>query len=246
MIKVATFRYPLLATFLALLLCGPAIAADRAFSQKDWSPALLALKDAETSLLPNNWVPSLPDFPAYGSEEERNELAILTYLKNLRTEKTREVINAENLMKSAVDPFVAAHVFDPATKPATFALLDSVFKDSRIITMRAKYKFNRLRPSQVEPGLDIMFSYPPHASYPSGHATETMTLALLLADLDPEHKQQYMDVSTSCARNREIAGIHYPSDSNTGFILARQIVEEMKKSDKFKKLYGAAEQEYKG
>jgi membrane-associated phospholipid phosphatase len=74
---------------------------------------------------------------------------------------------------------------------------------------------------------------PGHASYPSGHATQSQLIAecvklalpapatnpltaALSADLDA--------LATRIARNREIAGLHYPSDSDAGRSLAAGIV----------------------
>src|SRR5262249_57034663 len=72
---------------------------------------------------------------------------------------------------------------------------------------------------------------PGHASYPSGHSTQAHLIAqcvqlalpaagpltaALSADLDA--------LAVRIARNREIAGLHYPSDSAAGLVLATGIV----------------------
>jgi len=90
---------------------------------------------------------------------------------------------------------------------------------------------NRPRPSHVCPALLPPIQVPGHASYPSGHATQAHLIAKcvqlvlpaaaamtapLTADLDA--------LAARIARNREIAGLHYPSDSAAGLVLATGIV----------------------
>jgi membrane-associated phospholipid phosphatase len=97
--------------------------------------------------------------------------------------------------------------------------------------MHFKQQANRPRPSHVCPALLPPIQVPGHASHPSGHATQahliaacvklalpaagTLTAALS-ADLDA--------LAARIARNREIAGLHYPSDSAAGLALATGIV----------------------
>jgi membrane-associated phospholipid phosphatase len=72
---------------------------------------------------------------------------------------------------------------------------------------------------------------PGHASYPSGHATQAHLIAkcvqLVLPAADAMTAPLTADLdalAARIARNREIAGLHYPTDSAAGLVLATGIV----------------------
>ncbi len=96
-----------------------------------------------------------------------------------------------------------------------------------------KVKFNRGRPwNCLGPALDAMFQrpdalYPGHPSYPSGHATLAYTFAYFLARLYPNATLALMTEAAGAAFNREVAGVHFASDSEAGRLLAKQMVEAM-------------------
>jgi hypothetical protein len=85
----------------------------------------------------------------------------------------------------------------------------------------------RPRPPQLLPALTPPIPMPGHPSYPSGHATQAMLMANLVdqvfadPDLQPNPRFRSMSLllramAERIARNREIAGLHYPSDSVAG------------------------------
>jgi hypothetical protein len=75
--------------------------------------------------------------------------------------------------------------FTAANLPKTTAFFENVQKDAESITDNAKDFYKRPRPYVVDRSLangKLEKSF----SYPSGHSTESMVLALVLADLFPE------------------------------------------------------------
>jgi hypothetical protein len=95
--------------------------------------------------------------------------------------------------------------------------------------MYFKGKNDRPRPSQICPALLPPIQVPGHSSFPSGHATQAHLIAecaklvlsspvkaALSADLDA--------LAGRIARNREIAGLHYKTDSEAGLSLANSIL----------------------
>ena len=104
--------------------------------------------------------------------------------------------------------------------------------------MHYKRKNHRPRPSQLSPALMPPIAVPGHASFPSGHATEGYLLAGLLARVLPPAVTTALPVTAGSgnpnpasllerlaeriARNREVLGLHYPSDTLTGQFLAQQ------------------------
>jgi membrane-associated phospholipid phosphatase len=104
-----------------------------------------------------------------------------------------------------------------------------------LITMHYKYRFNRPRPTQVVPGFMSPILHGGHASYPSGHSTQAHVFAALLTKVIPHCldnptptggstiAQSLAVLAGRIARNREIAGLHYPSDTAAGVKLAGAI-----------------------
>jgi len=91
----------------------------------------------------------------------------------------------------------------------------------------------RPRPSQLSPSLMPPIDVPGHAAYPSGHATESYLLAGMLAQVMPAAASTPTNpadpdstplrrLAERVARNREVLGLHYPTDSKAGKYLGDQ------------------------
>ena len=91
----------------------------------------------------------------------------------------------------------------------------------RSIILQLKYHYNRPRPGQVADATGIDFesetlksaSTP---SYPSGHATQGRFISKVLTDMYPENEQQLMKIGEDIAYSRNVAKVHYPSDTKFG------------------------------
>jgi acid phosphatase (class A) len=64
-------------------------------------------------------------------------------------------------------------------------------------------------------------------SYPSGHSTESMVLALVLADLLPDKHDAIIAEARSIGWHRVEIARHYPTDIYAGRVLAQAIVKQM-------------------
>ena len=127
-----------------------------------------------------------------------------------------------------------------------------------LAAMHFKQKYNRPRPSQYRPALLPPIPIPGHASYPSGHATQAHLMALLLGEalsaLGSPHQAALQTtlgaLARRIARNREIAGLHFPSDSAGGQQLAASIFAAMQKQAQaqaggaFQEAFAAAKAEW--
>ena len=98
----------------------------------------------------------------------------------------------------------------------------SLFELSKIITQKhiifiimfLKYLFNRARPKQIIPELDVLESKTADTpAFPSGHAFQAYYLANHLSQLYPDKKDLFNDIAEKCAMARVYAGLHYPSDN---------------------------------
>jgi hypothetical protein len=125
----------------------------------------------------------------------------------------------------------------PQTKALHRLLLDNILGP----IFQFKEQFNRGRPYHCcAENLDPMFAdkadplHPGHPAYPSGHSTQAHALAYLLASWFPQREDEFLQAAGKVAKNREIAGLHYPSDSLAGKKLARQLVVLLLQNTGFK------------
>ena len=86
---------------------------------------------------------------------------------------------------------------------------------------KAKPAYRRARPSQLCPSLMPLIEVPGHASFPSGHAVEAYMLAGMLTKVMPNGAAGPLNrIAERVARNREVLGLHYPSDTRAGVFIA--------------------------
>jgi len=107
----------------------------------------------------------------------------------------------------------------------------------------------RVRPSQLRPALMPPVDIPGHPSFPSGHATQAMLMALCIEKALPAtEKEQWQPflqtLAGRVARNREIAGLHYSSDSEAGFELANKVIAKLSTCGSFNALIDNAGREW--
>jgi membrane-associated phospholipid phosphatase len=131
----------------------------------------------------------------------------------------------------------------PTTHPATSRMLIVADALTALITMHYKAHFNRARPAQLAPALMPPIEHAGHASFPSGHATQAHIFAALLTEVMPKRLgvaaptaadpnrttigKSLVFLADRIARNREIAGLHDPSDTRAGVTLAGAITSKI-------------------
>ena len=120
----------------------------------------------------------------------------------------------------------------PGSHPKTFRVLNIASLIASFAALYFKDKYEVPRPSQICPALLPPITVPGHASWPSGHATQAHFMAncmlkvfaatgtgMTTADQNVLNTDLAV-LAASIARNREIAGLHYPGDSDGGARLA--------------------------
>ena len=118
--------------------------------------------------------------------------------------------------------------------PKTAAFFAKVQSDAETVTDLGKDYFHRPRPYVTDTNLangKLEKSF----SYPSGHSTESMVLALVLADLIPDRHDAIIAHARLMGWHRVQIARHYPTDIYAGRVLAQAIVKQMKKDDDYKK-----------
>src|SRR6185295_8162834 len=99
----------------------------------------------------------------------------------------------------------------------TLQLLDLAMNLTVPAEMRFKHACAVLRPSELSDQVQPMIPVPGHASWPSGHATESyVTYTVLLALLESaqsgvasKYREQMARLAARIPVNRTVAGLHY-------------------------------------
>lgn len=189
--------------------------------------------------------PKLPPPPANDSEETTQELAYLLTLQEKRTpEQIAEIKSQLDILDIRFDCFQFRQLEDKKLK-ALPKLIDLVKLDMFGMVMRQKRIYDRVRPSYLEPRLKTVVEIPEHPAYPSGHASEMFFYAHLFSYFNPAKKDIYFSDARRIATNREIAGVHYPSDTRAGIMLAEQVFNGLMKKEQFRLVMDDAAKEFR-
>jgi hypothetical protein len=207
---------------------------EKTFSNtQEWDPKYLEFASTTPSLVPDFETQILlPPPPKNTSSITEAELVYLQSLANSRSrddlERIRQDLNLPDL-RFGKESYQA--LFDPSIRPYSANLIHDVLTDFHPIILYYKKVYDRVRPSYLDPNLTTAIEVPRHAAYPSGHAAQSMLIAFVLSDLDPANAETYKESAESIAYYREVAGVHYPSDSAAGQILATQYFDIIKELD---------------
>lgn len=220
-------------------------------STQKWGKEFIPFTKLRTHYMARDWKQSfsVPAPPANSSARTKAELE---YLQTLVT-KRPERLNAIQKEVMVTEFNFGKHNYKVLTTSAkykqTAKLLNATYHDMAAAVFHFKKKYNRVRPSvlaqKLEVNLNTAIVSPGHPAYPSGHATGTYTIAYILQELDPANAKQYLEDAKRIAENREIAGLHYPSDTEAGRLLARQIADSLLSSKSFQAQLKRAKAEWK-
>lgn len=208
---------------------------------QEWNPILYSEATAPPNPLFRDI--TLPSPPSNISEETQEELALLhTYTHKRTPEKIEEIeseiqLHTVQIGSSTVEKMLEVHTQTDALITYSLELTEPM------IVYQKKY-FDRVRPSLLDPSLTVAIEIPNHPAYPSGHSTQIHLIQKILTDLDPQNSEVYKVVAERVARNREIAGVHYPSDSKAGEILAEELYKRLQNDEIFLSLMTKAKQEW--
>jgi acid phosphatase (class A) len=225
--RLLPWQGPWVPMLFALLLVLAPVYAQQAHYLPPGEPDVVAL-------LPP---PPLPDSP-----EQAADMAVVRSV--CRAAPSNEVAMATAEKKFSILNFAPAigDFFQPGKFPKTESLLQRVQTEAAAVTDNAKEHWKRPRPFMVDPTL-ASGKLEKTFSYPSGHSTESMVLALVLADLFPVRRDAILAEARGIGWHRVEIARHYPTDIYAGRVLAQAIVVEMKKSAEFQKDFAGAKAE---
>jgi acid phosphatase (class A) len=207
--------------------------------------AVFPLYAAETQYLPDgkpDAIALLAPPPLPGSPEQIADLDEVRTVYHAASSNDMAMAYSEK--KFSIFNFTPAigDFFQPGKFPNTEAFFERVQKQAETVTDQAKDYYRRPRPFTVDPSLangKLEKSF----SYPSGHSTESMVLALVLADLFPDKHDAIIAKARSIGWHRVEIARHYMTDIYAGRVLAQAIVREMKKNPDFQKDFAEAQAE---
>lgn len=204
---------------LAIALAAPGWAKDTAIAPYYLAPGTLDL----TRLLAP---PPDLDSPMQQYDEKKigEALAARTNadLLEVATDKHRSVFVFSSVLGKG---------FSADRLPLTAALFRHVGADTETLVEQAKAYFARPRP----PGAPQT-----HGSYPSGHAAFAACTAILLAEMVPEKRDALFARASVFAESRIVAGVHYPSDVEAGWISGTIVAATLLQLPRFDSDFAAA------
>jgi acid phosphatase (class A) len=231
------------------LLALAACATPAPAQQQAVNPVPVAASAARTSALPAppfgsggyltpvslNLYRLLPPPPEAGSAQERAELDELLHLQATRTaaEVQRAQADATVSIFRFADALGNPPGFTPRALPLVAELFERIGRDEGLFMNPAKDAFGRPRPFVTEKRLAPVVAMPPSASYPSGHTTWAICAAIVLSDMVPEMRAQIFARADEYAHNREVGGVHYPSDVAAGHLAGTALAVELFDSPRF-------------
>jgi acid phosphatase (class A) len=206
------------AVLLALLLLGTVAAADDARYIAAGALDLTAF---------------LPPPPATGSAEAEQDLRAVLQAQSARTPETIAAAKADAL----VSVFRFADVLGPAFRsdrlPATTLLFRTIGREGTAIGRRAKDHWQRPRPYRLTDRVTPLVGVSSDGSYPSGHALYGCMTAVVLGVMVPEKRAELLARGSVYARQRVVAGVHYPTDVEAGCTAGRIVAAVLLQSPAF-------------
>jgi hypothetical protein len=166
----------------------------------------------------------LPEPPGPNRTKEELEELLDLQTRPEREDRRREIISEQTSICPYFDRLLMF-----STHPGNYVLMEAMFQLGTIVACHYKKRFMRPRPSQLEPRLRPLINVPAHASYPSGHALQYFLVAKALTSVVHNHDigSELFLIANRVATNREFAGVHYPTDTHAGELLAHAIFPQV-------------------
>jgi acid phosphatase (class A) len=222
-----------------LIPTSPLYAADTMADPTQYVPTvqLHYLRDGQPDALTLLAPPPLADSP-----EQAADMAEVRAVCHAAPSNEVAMAFAEKKFSAFTFAPAIGAFFQSNNLPRTTAFFERVQKDAAAVTDSAKEFFKRPRPFVIDPGL-ASGKLEKSFSYPSGHATESMVLALVLADLFPDQQEAILAEARAIGWHRVEIARHYPTDIHAGRVLAQAILRQLRQSDAFQKDFAEARAE---
>ena len=195
----------------------------------------------------------LPPPPASGSAAASEDARIFQATRSLKGSArwTLARNDDDQTVAGTLKDFscAAGATLSPSATPATAALFDNLYPDETSELTMAKQAFKRPRPFLSLPGeICVAKSDELNRSpdYPSGHATWGWLMALLLAEIDPDHATDILVRGRAYGESRAICGAHNASSVDAGRTNGAALAAALHASSDFKVDLDLARRELEG
>lgn len=178
----------------------------------------------------------VPAPPGDNARETQDELAELRVMTAARTEDEIAQIRRWSVDEPSTNTHWMA-LADELCKqygltPPAGARLHCLLADAIYIAIVAcwhqKWRFLRLRPSQLDPSIDVsVIPVPQHPAYPAGHSTVAGAASALLGQVFPAEAARFVAMAEESGISRLKAGIHYRSDHTAGIRLGQRVARAL-------------------
>lgn len=179
----------------------------------------------------------LPPPPPNGGTETVLELNHLVELQTSSTDEEREYAVRMDILRNHYEMWAteATRITGEKYEYEFFRRISTCI-DGYLNYMKLKY--DRPRPYQLAPmmgkRLDMFIEEPGTASYPSGHAMDAWTFAMVLSKKHPSQEREFYAIAHSIGLSRMVAGVHFPSDIRAGKMLAEYALHIIEDHDLLK------------
>lgn len=201
---------------------------------QNWTPQASVTAHLETMLST-----ALTD--AHHAAERRDLFRAIEFRAGVQSEVLAQMDSFDAYFRGALG-------YAASSYPCTDYLVQGAMRIGELVVMYYKNLFQRPRPLQLWPQLMPPVLVPGHASFPSGHATQSHTIAKVLqavaAGVVPEVTNITTRLAQRIARGREVLGLHYPSDSAAGEYLADHAATVYLSGSTASRLVDAAKEEW--
>jgi hypothetical protein len=212
------------------------------FPTSRWGADFLSL--AAATEFTKNFDPgkiSYTRYPPPGSSQFRQEINDLITLQNTRRAAALSEIVAQN--DNFQQYFLGLLTTNARSRSKTYLLLKIAARVSETLMSVYKVIENRPRPSQYYPPLAPPLDVADHSSFPSGHALGAHLMAFCASEGAPHARIPLARLAHRIARNREIAGFHFRSDTTAGQEIASQALKILKRCPIFQQTIAGARAE---
>tara|TARA_Y100001963_G_scaffold127072_1_gene180152 strand:+ start:9734 stop:12244 length:2511 start_codon:yes stop_codon:yes gene_type:complete len=165
--------------------------------------------------------------PSNSSQETTKELHYIISLGEFRTQWEDDMIMSDTKIMKAFQNYLDEY----GLEVNTLDRIKEYKEQSEPVILALKQHYKRPRPIELAKEMGLALETFPlktanTPSYPSGHATQGRLVARLLADEVPlEHRKNILDIGKRIAEGRQIAGAHYPSDTEFGYKLGDRLYD---------------------
>jgi acid phosphatase (class A) len=168
-----------------------------------------------------------------GSKEQKKEVErVLKIQQKIDFDEVDEAFEERNLKAEMVAQFVDASL-TRKQNPKIYHLLERASDTVWAANTSIKKYWLERRPYQVDSRIWLLIPGSKSSSYPSSHTSKAYIWALVLGEIFPQKKEQFLQRAGEIAQHRVLVGLHFQRDIEGGKQLANLVFEALKRDENF-------------